>query len=406
MENQIYLVTNQQRLYDDSIQVISIEESLRLLEPLEIIGLDTETRGMDPYTKELLSIQLGCNKYQVVIDCTTTSLDPYKELLESDRLFLGWNLKFDLKFLYHKGIFPRKVYDGYLAEKLMWLGYPAGMHSMSLKTAGYTYLNIELDKSVRGKIQWAGLTDDVIIYAALDVKYLEDIREKQLEKLKEKGLLTAIEYENRFVLPLAYCEYCGVKLDVEKWKAKMQKDQARVDAALEKLNEWLLTNEPNSPYIKIDNQGDLFSGFDLTPKVIINWNSAKQLIPVFKKYGVEVAIEDKDKGGTKDSIDAKQLGPQKDKCGLIPIYLDYKEAAKVTSTYGENFLEQINPVSHRIHTNFNQLGADTTRITSGGKDKENHIEYVNLLNLPADAETRACFVAENGNKWISIDYSG
>lgn len=48
----------------------------------------------------------------------------------------------------------------------------------------------------------------------------------------------------------------------------------------------------------------------------------------------------------------------------------------------------------------------TLRITSGGKDKSNHVEYVNLLNLPADAETRACFVAEEGNKWISIDYSG
>ena len=48
----------------------------------------------------------------------------------------------------------------------------------------------------------------------------------------------------------------------------------------------------------------------------------------------------------------------------------------------------------------------TLRITSGGKDKSNKVEYINLLNLPADAETRACFVAEKGNKWISIDYSG
>lgn len=46
------------------------------------------------------------------------------------------------------------------------------------------------------------------------------------------------------------------------------------------------------------------------------------------------------------------------------------------------------------------------RITSGGKDKNNKVEYVNLLNLPSDEETRACFVAEKGNRWISIDYSG
>ena len=36
------------------------------------------------------------------------------------------------------------------------------------------------------------------------------------------------------------------------------------------------------------------------------------------------------------------------------------------------------------------------------------ISQINFLSLgiPSDAETRACFVAEKGNKWISIDYSG
>ena len=101
MENQIYLVTNQQRIFEEGIQLISVAESLKKLAPLYEIGLDTETRGMDPYTKELLSLQLGCDEFQIVIDCTTISLNYYKELLESpEHLFLGWNLKFDLKFLY------------------------------------------------------------------------------------------------------------------------------------------------------------------------------------------------------------------------------------------------------------------------------------------------------------------
>lgn len=356
----IYYVTAQQSLIEDSIKLISVEESISLLSKLEVVGLDTETKGLDPYTKELLSLQLGCKDFQVVIDCTSIDVRLYKDFLESDRLFIGWNLKFDLKFLYHKGIYPKKVYDGYLAEKLMWLGYPAGFHSMSLKSAGQEYLGIELDKSVRGKIQWSGLTTEVITYAANDVKYLEDIRNKQLELLQVKDLLRAIDCENQFLLPLSYCEYCGVKLDVEKWKAKMLKDEERVANALVKLNEWFLKNKPDPKYIKVEKQGDLFEGFDLTPKVTINWNSAKQLIPIFKKYGIDVSVEDKDNGGTKDSIDAKKLKPQKDKCDLIPIYLDYREAVKVTSTYGENFLKQIN-VDGRIHTNYNQLGADTTK---------------------------------------------
>lgn len=87
---------------------------------------------------------------------------------------------------------------------------------MSLKSAGETYLGIELDKSVRGKIIWAGLEDDVIEYAALDVKYLKDIMNLQLQKLKEQELLTAIKLENKFVFPMAYMELCGIKLDEEK----------------------------------------------------------------------------------------------------------------------------------------------------------------------------------------------
>lgn len=403
----IYLVTNQKELFKNEVyKIISVEESLKLLNTLTVVGLDTETEGLDPWTKGLKSIQLGNYEFQIVIDTTTISPLVYKEYLESDRLFIGWNLKFDLKFLFRQGIVPKRVWDGYLAERLMWLGYPPGIHSLSLKSAGENYLGIELDKSVRGKIIYAGLTEDVIVYSANDVKYLEKIMRLQYEELVKKGLERAIIYENKFVLPLAYCEYCGIKLDVNKWKAKMQKDEDRVKNALAKCNEWFIKNEPKSKYIFIDRQGDFFNGFNLEPQVTLNWNSAKQLIPIFKKYGVEVTTEDKEKGGVKDSIDAKSLKPQKDKCDLISLYLEYKEAVKVTSTYGENFLKQVNPVSGRVHTNYQQLGADTTRLTSGGKDKATKTEYVNLLNLPANAETRACFVAEKGNKWISIDYSG
>lgn len=402
----IYFVTGQRELFESSnYKIIGVDESLSLLSHLTEISSDTETEGLDEYTKELLSVQLGNKEFQVVIDCKTVDISLYRELFESDRTFIFWNALFDLRFFYRKGIYIRNIWDGFLAEKLMWLGYPAGIHSMSLKSAGENYLGIELDKSIRGKIIYQGLTDETIVYGANDVKYLGDIKEKQLVELEKKGLLNAIDIENRFVLALAYCQHCGVKLDEDKWRAKMKKDQERKDKAIKSLNDWLIKNEPNSKYIFVNRQGDLFTGFNLEPQVSLNWNSAKQVAEIFKKYGVNVEVDNKE-GGTKDSIDAKVLKPQKNKCSLIPLYLDYKEAVKVTSTYGENFLKQINPVSKRIHTNYSQLGADTTRITSGGKDKSNKIEYVNLLNLPADAETRACFVAERGNKWISIDYSG
>ena len=405
----IYLVTAQQQLFDNDVyKIIGVEESLRLLEPLLNVGLDTETTGLDPYTKELKLVQLGCFDFQIVIDCTTIDILRYKEYLESNRVFIGWNLKFDLKWLFKYKIVPQRVYDGYLAEKLMWLGYPAGLHSMSLKSAGITYLDVELDKTVRGQIIWKkDLTNEIVQYAANDVKYLEKIMEAQKVELQKKGLLTAIDYENRFVLPLSYCEFCGIKLDIEKWKIKMKKDQETLNNALSELNNWVVENFPNDiRYTYVNLQGDLFEGFNTDPQCKINWNSAKQVIPLFEELGFNLLVKDKSTGETKKSIDAKVIKPQKDLSSIAPIYLKYKAAQKVVSTYGENFLNQINPVSGRIHTNYQQLGADTTRITSGGKDKENRIEYINFLNFPADAETRSCMVAEPNNKWISIDYSG
>lgn len=404
----IYLVTAQKQLFDnETYKIIGVEESLRLLTPLKIVGLDTETSGLDPYTKELKLLQLGCYDFQVVIDCTTIDITLYKEYLESDRLFIGWNLKFDLKWLFKYKIVPRKVYDGFLAEKLMWLGYPSGFHSMSLKAAGYEYLNVELDKTVRGKIIYSAISDDIIEYSANDVKYLELIMQKQQEKLAKQDLLIAIEYENKFVLPLAYCEFCGIKLDVDRWKRKMQKDQEELNRNQEALNNWVTSHYPNDKrFTYIDIQGSLFDGFNLDPQCIINWNSAKQVIPLLEELGFDLLVKDKSTGEMKKSIDAKVIKPQKQISDIAPIYLAFKAAQKVVSTYGKNFLDQINPVSKRLHTNYQQLGADTTRITSGGKDKGARIEYINFLNFPADADTRACMIAEPGNKWISIDYSG
>lgn len=406
----IYLVTLNQELFNnDAYKIISVKESLEILEPLQIVGLDTETSGLDCWTKELLSVQLGCRYFQVVIDCKTIDILQYKEYLESDRLFIGWNLKFDLKFLYRKFIIPKNVYDGYLAEKMQWVGYPSGMHSLSLKSAGYEYLGIELDKSVRGKIIYQGLNTETIIYSANDVAYLEDIRNKQLERLKEKDLLTALEYENRFVRVLAYIEYCGVKLDIERWKKKMDSDQKILNEKLKTLNKWVEEHYPNNEqFCKIDLQGDLFreEAFDTNPKCIINWNSPQQVIPLLEAEGLDLLVKDKETGRMKKSVDAKVIKPQKDKSDIVQPYTEFSEAQKVVSTYGEEFIKQINPISSRLHTQYNQIGADTYRVTSGGVDKTNKTKYINFLNLPADAETRACFVAEDGNSWISIDYAG
>lgn len=395
----IYLVTKQQSLWtSDRHKVISAEEALELLAPLSVVELDTETMGLDPYTKELLTVQLGCAEFQVVIDCTSVDIHLFKEYMENpQRMFLGWNIKFDLKFLYHQRIVPLRVYDGYLAEKLLWLGYPAGMHEMSLKAASINYLGVDMDKSVRGKIIQTGLTEDVIVYAAGDVSYLGKIRDKQLIELEKKGLLKAIDFENEFVKCLAYIEYCGAKLDVDKWKIKMATDLNNLEKYEAELNEWVEESEYSSKYCSVNIQGDLFNGFDTKPRCHINWTSSQQVIPLFEELGLNLKVLDKKTKHYKKSVDIKVVEPQASKSPLIPIYIKYKKAAIIVNTFGQKFLNLINPVTGRIHANFNQLGTDTGRLSS---------TEPNLQNLPHDAQTRACFVSDKGNRWISADYSG
>lgn len=395
----IYLVTKQQSLWaSDRYKVISAEEALELLAPLNVVELDTETMGLDPYTKELLTVQLGCADFQVVIDCTSVDIHLFKGYMENpQRIFLGWNIKFDLKFLYHQRIIPMRVYDGYLAEKLLWLGYPAGMHEMSLKAASINYLGVDMDKSVRGKIIQTGLTEDVIVYAAGDVSYLGKIRDKQLVELEKKGLLKAIDFENEFVKCLAYIEYCGAKLDVDKWKIKMATDLNNLEKYEAELNEWVEESEYSSKYCSVNIQGDLFNGFDTKPRCHINWTSSQQVIPLFEELGLNLKVLDKKTKHYKKSVDIKVVEPQASKSPLIPIYIKYKKAAIIVNTFGQKFLNLINPVTGRIHANFNQLGTDTGRLSS---------TEPNLQNLPHDAQTRACFVSDKGNRWISADYSG
>lgn len=456
----IYLVSHNKSLFQtDKYIEATMEQAMSVLLPLKLCQLDTETKGLDCHTKALLTIQLGNKDNQVVIDWTTVTPKEkqiVKNYLESDRLFLGWNLMFDLTFLYVQGIYPKHIWDGMIVEQLLYLGYPAQMREKSLKAAAWNYLNINIDKTVRGKIVNDGLTTEVVIYAAGDVTYIEDIKEKQDIEVEKQGMKLAVELECEFVKSLAYFKYCGVHLDITKWKAKMAKDQAKLDKAISELNAWVVAWDKENPhngydiqypelkypkysadypaevkrltkdgykrfpqedlqtpdgkvdaykkviknqFTRIDTQGDLFTGFDTEPKCVINWSSQKQVIPLFELLGINVETFDKKTKQKKKSIEANVLKPQKNDFPIIPIFLEYQEAAKVVSTYGQNWLNAINPKTGRIHADFHSIGTDTARVSSGGG-----VWKLNMQNLPHDPETRACFTSEEGNAWLSADY--
>ena len=472
----IYLVSKNKNLFGSTrYEEVGFDRAMQTLMPLKFPQLDTETTGLDEHTKKILTIQLGNRENQVVFDWTT--LTPHekrklKKYLESDdRTFLGWNLMFDLRFLYSVDIWPKHVWDGYIGQKLIWLGYTRedligmfldqGLDTIyagySLKAACHNYCDIDLDKSVRGKIINEGLTEEVVVYAAGDVMYIEDIKNEMDKILDAQELQTAMFVECEFIKGLAYFQYCGVLLDINKWQAKMDKDLANMRAAEEKLNEWVvdweskqdeefelrypeLEEEGNEvaieklvrkllkqgfvrypredlerawsdkkvaayrrkvegSYTTINLQGDLFEGFDTRRKCKVNWRSPDQVIGLFKKLGIQTETFDKKTKKKKDSIDKTILKPQKDKFPIIPIYLDYRKAAQVVSNFGQNWLDAINKGDGRIHPELNPIGTDTSRVSSGGGQYD-----LNIQNIPHDPETRACFVSAPGNVWISADY--
>ena len=447
----IYFVTGQRELFEfpnAKYKCISVEESLKILEPLRVVGLDTETTGTEIWQGKLLTLQLGNKENQVVIDCMTTDVKQYKDYLESDRLFIIHNAKFDLRWLYKEHIVVRNVYDTYLAEKILFLGFPPGIVSLSLQACCDRYLGIFLDKTVRGQIH-AGMTEEVIVYAANDVVHLEDIMNLQLKTITARGQKVALDIENEFVRVLAYIEYCGIKLDPVKWKAKMDKDAERLRVAEHKLNEWVVdyvmkkgdpsliarnydTHKKGKPAKLADNvyvvipQPSLFAEFDTGPQCIINWNSSKQVIRLFEELGFDLLVKDKKTGKMKKSVESKFIELQASKSSIVPLYLEYSAAFKVVTSFGQNFLDAINPVTQRIHPTFNQM-MDTGRLScgsggkgKGGKTKDDDIaeeadenkdtstqandKSVNVQQLPATEETRAAFVPEKGHLLVDCDY--
>lgn len=447
----IYFVTGQRELFefpDAKYKCISVEESLKILEPLRVVGLDTETTGTEIWQGRLLTLQLGNKENQVVIDCMTIDVKQYKDYLESDRLFIIHNAKFDLRWLYKEHIVVRNVHDTYLAEKILFLGFPPGVVSLSLQACCDRYLGIFLDKTVRGQIH-AGMTEDVIVYAANDVVHLEDIMNLQLKTITARGQKVALDIENEFVRVLAYIEYCGIKLDPAKWKAKMDKDAKRLRVAEQKLNEWVVdyvmkkddpsliarnydTHKKGKPAKLADNiyvvipQPSLFAEFDTGPQCIINWNSSKQVIRLFEELGFDLLVKDKKTGKMKKSVESKFIELQASKSSIVPLYLEYSAAFKVVTSFGQNFLDAINPITQRIHPTFNQM-MDTGRLScgsggkgKGGKTKDDDIaeevdenkdtsiqandKSVNVQQLPATEETRAAFVPEKGHLLVDCDY--
>lgn len=418
----VYLVSDNYNLFSN-FKRVSVEESLRLLESINVVGVDTETSQLECHTGTLLTLQLGNKQIQVVVDCTSVDVKLYKHYLESDRLFIFHNAKFDLKWLYKHRIVPNKIYDTFIAEKVLNLGLNT---KCSLQAVADKYLGVYIDKSIRGDIITNGLSEEVIAYAAKDVIYLEDIMLKQKELIDYRGQDFAIRMECAFTPVLAYIEFCGIRLDVDKWKYKMSLDEEALCKSEDTLNNWVIDYCSKKGNIPIDiwNKGKaktkyplgvyavqsqpmLFEELEEPIKCILNWNSSNQLIPLFEELGFNVWTKDKKTGISKKSADTRLISLQKDISDIVNPYKEYSASKKRTSAFGQNYLDAINFKTKRLHAEFNQL-ISSGRMSCGkgnyeSEDSDND-KSINIQQLPNDHLTRECFIAHDGYKIIASDY--
>jgi len=160
------------------------EELTKIYLESSYISIDTETLGLNPHRDRLCLVQM-CdeNKVLTLLRINGKNTPNLKKVLENPNSTKIFHFaRFDLSIIKsYLGINTKNVYCTKIASKLV----RTYTDKHSLKNLVSDFIGIELDKSSQST-DWAGeLSDKQLKYAASDVIYLVEIREK-LEKMLER----------------------------------------------------------------------------------------------------------------------------------------------------------------------------------------------------------------------------
>jgi len=369
-------------------QVIKTADDLRkaieILTTQPVIGLDTETTELDPFTSRLRLIQLAAPDRVYIFDfdhltngdaARSEELSPLRRILEAPRpIKIAHNAKFDAKFIKHNlGVELGGLFDTLLASQLVGAGDIEERHG--LETVASRYLNESVDKSERLSNWNFELSEAQLEYAARDAAVLLPLREKLIERLKSNSLVKCAQLEFECVMPVVDIELAGFYMHKDRWLEQLGIVEKRRIELAEQLQE-VLAEESS--------QGSLFGG---PQRDDINLDSHQQLTQALNRLGIPVP----------DSTRNWKLQPLAAQYPIIGTLLEYRTVQKALTSYGENMIELINPVTRRLHAEFRQIGAPTGRFACTNP---------NIQQVPHAIEYRRCFSGHpEGRKLVIADYS-
>jgi DNA polymerase-1 len=358
----------------------------------EWIALDTETTSTDPMRADLVGISLACeagtgyyipvghrdNTPQLFLSDIQKTLGPV--LIDPAVKKAGHNLKYDLLILRRHGLPVTPCsFDTMIAA---WLIDPAS-HRLGLKDQAEDLLNIqmthiqELIGTGKNQRSMADVpSEKAAAYAAADAEVTFQLHAALEPRLTENGSIKLLQEIEMPLLPiLADMEQTGIGLDTAFLKN--------------------MSHELTERLVLLETQVQQGVGYPF------NLNSTQQLS---KALFTTLKLEPPDKRKTTSSghfsTSADVLELLRGKHPVVDQILEYRELAKLSSTYVEALPAQVNPQTRRVHTSYNQTGSVTGRLASTDP---------NLQNIPTRTELgrkiRRAFLADPGWLLLSVDYS-
>lgn len=385
----IYFISNEQQVNDKNIVQISASTAYEFIGDMRYLQVDCETTGLNHISDELLLIQIGNGDDQYVFDVRDGVWETAKAILEDKRVKILHNSVFDYKFLKKYGVVLNNVWDTLVIERLLHNGQksPGGFYKLNQLVERYA--NINIDKAAQTSFinQNKDFTIKQLKYAADDVKYLEIIREKQIEHLKQSNLMQCAKLENAACLAFGDIEYEGMLVDREAWLKLANKASSKAKNAYDEMNNILLEDPTFKEFVPRSYQTDMFASDEnaLLSSIKINWTSPKQVLPILQKIVSNL-----------ESCDTKQLAlAHKNDHKIIKHYIEYRENSKLASAFGQDWIDKYVGIDGKVHTRFQQI-LRTGRVSSSGP---------NMQQIPANNEYRNCFICPEGWSYISSDFS-